>query len=115
MNSLQKDLREEVRFRILRVLEHNPEISQRALAKEVGISIGGVHYVLKALVQKGLVKFGNFSASNDKIRYAYILTRRGLSEKAILTRKFLLRKREEYEALRLEIEELKAESEFGSD
>ncbi len=86
-------------------------MSQRELAEAVGISVGGVHYVLSALIEKGLVKLGNFTAAEDKRRYAYILTRKGLAEKAAITRRFLTRKMEEYEALRAEIDALVAESE----
>jgi EPS-associated MarR family transcriptional regulator len=102
-------MQEDVRFRVLRLLEGNPEMSQRALAEAVGISSGGAHYVLSALVEKGLVKLGNFSASEDKRRYAYILTPTGLTEKAAITKRFLARKIEEYEALKAEIEELQDE------
>jgi EPS-associated MarR family transcriptional regulator len=102
-------MQEDVRFRVLRLLEGNPEMSQRALAEAVGISSGGAHYVLSALVEKGLVKLGNFSASEDKRRYAYILTPTGLAEKAAITKRFLARKIEEYEALKAEIEELQDE------
>lgn len=84
-------------------------MSQRELAEAVGISVGSAHYVLSALVERGLVKLGNFSASEDKRRYAYILTPKGLAEKAAITTRFLARKLEEYEALKFEIEELKAE------
>ena len=86
-------------------------MSQRELADTVGISTGGVYYLLSALVERGLVKIGNFSASTDKRRYAYVLTPKGLAEKAAITARFLTRKREEYEALRREISEL--ESELG--
>lgn len=103
------DRREDVRFRVMRLLEANPHLSQRALARAVGISTGSVHYVLGALVDAGLVKLGNFSAAPDKRRYAYILTPRGLSEKARITRRFLERKMLEYEALRSEIALLHAE------
>jgi EPS-associated MarR family transcriptional regulator len=75
----------------------------------VGISSGGAHYVLSALIEKGLIKLGNFSASEDKRRYAYILTPTGLAEKAAITKRFLARKIEEYEALKAEIEELQDE------
>jgi EPS-associated MarR family transcriptional regulator len=75
----------------------------------VGISSGGAHYVVSALVEKGLIKLGNFSASEDKRRYAYILTPTGLAEKAAITKRFLARKIEEYEALKAEIEELRDE------
>jgi EPS-associated MarR family transcriptional regulator len=102
-------MQEDVRFRVLRLLEGNPEMSQRALAEAVGISSGGAHYVLSALIEKGLVKLGNFSASEDKRRYAYILTPTGLAEKAAITKRFLARKIEEYEAVKAEIEELQDE------
>lgn len=100
---------EDVRFRVLRLLQDNPEITQRELAAEVGVSVGGVHYVLNALVEKGLVKLGNFSAAKDKRRYAYILTPKGIAEKAAITKRFLARKITEYETLRAEIDLLRDE------
>ena len=106
----QKDkLREDAQFRILRLLHENPEMSQRELARAVGISAGGVHYVVNALVGKGLIKLGNFTAAEDKRRYAYILTPKGISAKADLTRRFLERKMAEYDALRAEIEAIRTE------
>jgi EPS-associated MarR family transcriptional regulator len=93
----------------LRLLQENPELSQRELAEAVGISVGGVHYVLRALIDKGLIKLGNFSAADDKRRYAYVLTPKGLSKKASLTRAFLKRKIEEYNLLEAEILSLKKE------
>ena len=105
-------LQEDVRFRILRLLQQNPEMSQRELAEAVGISVGSAHYVLNALVEKGLIKFGNFTASKDKRRYAYILTPDGFSEKARLTVRFLRRKMIEYDALKEEISELQCEMEM---
>jgi EPS-associated MarR family transcriptional regulator len=102
-------LQEDIHFRILRLLQENPEWSQRDLAKAVGISNGGVHYVLTALVEKGFVKLGNFTSSQDKRRYAYVLTPKGISERAALTRRFLARKMKEYEALRSEIDTLREE------
>lgn len=104
-----------MRFRILRLLEQNPEMSQRDLAKALGVSVGGTHYVLSALIEKGLIKLGNFSAAQDKRRYAYLLTSKGITEKAELMRRFLHRKRSEYEALREEIAALEQELEFGAD
>ena len=101
-------LQEDARFRILMLLEDNPEMSQRELAEAAGVSIGGANYVLNALIDKGLVKLGNFSAAPDKRRYAYILTRKGIAEKAALTRNFLKRKMDEYEALKAEIGALQA-------
>ena len=106
---------EDVRFRVLRLLQEHPEMSQRDIASAVGISVGGVHYCLNALIDKGLVKLGNFSAAQDKRRYAYVLTPKGLSEKAALTSRFLKRKMEEYEALKEEIDTLQNEMELGAD
>ncbi len=81
-------------------------MSQRDLAKAVGVSVGRMNYVLNALVDKGLVKLGNFTAAKDKRRYAYVLTPKGISRKSALTRAFLARKVAEYEALKQEIEAL---------
>lgn len=98
---------------MLRLLEANPEMSQRDLADAVGVSTGSAHYLISALVERGFVKMGNFRASDDKRRYAYILTPKGIAEKGAITGKFLARKLEEYEALKREIEELKDELDLG--
>ena len=104
----QRDkLREDVQFRILRLLQDNPEMSQRDLAKAVGVSTGGIHYVLNALLDRGLLKLGNFTAAEDKRRYAYVLTRKGIAAKADLTKRFLVRKMAEYELLRAEIDDVR--------
>lgn len=81
-------------------------MSQRNLARALGISTGGIHYALNALLGKGLIKLGNFTAAPDKRRYAYILTPQGVAAKATLTRQFLVRKIAEYEALKLEIDSI---------
>lgn len=109
MTSKRSKLQEDTHFRVLRLLQENPEMSQRELAEAVGVSVGGIHYVLRALIEKGHVKLSNFTAARDKRRYAYVLTPKGLARKAALTRAFLARKMEEYEALREEIENLSAE------
>ena len=111
MTSTRTKLQEDTHFRVLRLLQENPEMSQRELAEAVGVSVGGIHYVLNALIDKGLVMLGNFTAAEDKRRYAYILTRKGLEEKAAITRRFLARKMEEYEALKAEIDSLTTEIE----
>jgi len=108
MTTQGEKLREDVKFRILRILQDNPDMSQRALAKEVGVSTGGIHYVLSALVDKGMLKLANFTAAEDKRRYAYKLTPQGIAEKARLTRRFMIRKMAEYEALKVEIEDVGA-------
>lgn len=95
---------------VLRLLDESPSRSQRELAHELGMSLGKANYVLKALLDKGLVKVQNFQNSQSKRAYAYLLTPAGVAAKAELTRHFLARKIEEYDALRLEIEQLRAES-----
>ena len=102
----RSDLQEDVHFRVMQKLASNPEMSQRDLAAEVGVSVGRIHYVLRALIERGLIKTGNFRASPDKRRYAYVLTPRGVAEKTAMTQRFLARKIKEYEALKLEIEAL---------
>jgi EPS-associated MarR family transcriptional regulator len=102
---------EDAHFRVLRLLEQNPELSQREVAEALGISLGAANYVLRALVEKGQIKVKNFRASDNKLRYAYILTPSGIDAKARLTIGFLRRKYAEYEALKLEIEGLKADLE----
>ena len=109
MTSKRTKLQEDTHFRILRLLKENPEMSQRELAEAVGVSVGGIHYVLNALIDKGLVKLGNFTAAEDKRRYAYVLTPKGIAQMAALTRAFLVRKMEEYEALKVEIDALASE------
>lgn len=101
-----KPAAEDIRFRVMRLLQDNPDLSQRQLSRELGISLGAVNYCLRALVDKGEVKIRNFRAANNKMRYAYILTPRGLANKAEITRRFLARKMAEYEALKAEIEAL---------
>lgn len=100
---MSKRIDDDVRFRLLRLLEEHPEKSQRELSDALGLSLGAINYVLKALVEKGEVKINNFRASDNKLRYAYILTPSGIDAKARLTAGFLKRKYAEYEALKAEI------------
>ena len=104
-------LSDEYRYRILKRLEADPEISQRELAKELGISLGRANYCLKALIERGLVKAGNFRNSSNRSAYAYYLTPKGMEEKAKITLAFLKAKMAEYEALKCEIERLRIEAE----
>lgn len=113
MAGQRSKVQEDVRFRVLRLLHDNPELSQRDLAEAVGISNGSAHYLLSALLDKGLIKLGNFTAAQDKRRYAYILTPKGIAEKAAITKRFLERKIQEYDALKAEIETLR--DELGDD
>jgi EPS-associated MarR family transcriptional regulator len=108
--TLTRSYHEDVQFRVLRILEQRPEISQRELAEEVGIALGKINYVMSALTEAGLVKIRNFRNSKNKLRYAYILTPAGLSAKAELTAGFLRRKIAEYESLKAEIEALQHET-----
>jgi EPS-associated MarR family transcriptional regulator len=101
---------EEPHFRILRELERDPQVSQRRLAGELGVSVGKVNYCLKALIDRGLVKANNFRNSQNKRAYFYVLTPKGLSEKSRNAVRFLQRKTAEYEALRKEIDRLRREA-----
>jgi EPS-associated MarR family transcriptional regulator len=107
----ERILSEEVRYKLLRLLEPNPSLSQREVARELGISLGKVNYCLKALMNKGLIKASNFKNSKNKTAYMYLLTPRGLEEKARVTTRFLHIKMQEYEALRQEIEQIRHEAE----
>ena len=98
----------------LRVLEKHPELSQRQLAKALGVSLGKTHYILNALIDVGLVKVENFKRSDNKRGYAYLLTPRGVVEKAKVTKRFLSRKQREYEALEQQIAYLTKEVESMS-
>ena len=101
--------RDELRLRILRLLEQHPEMSQREIARELGVSLGGVNYALKALIERGFVKAGNFGRSENKGAYLYLLTPEGIAQKSALVATFLSRKLEEYKALKQEIQALKRE------
>lgn len=101
--------REEIQYRILRLLQDNPHLSQRDLAAELGVSVGSTHYCLKALIDKGWVKAQNFARSSRKTRYLYKLTPSGITQKVALTQRFLQRKREEYSTIKAEIQELERE------
>ena len=109
MTSRQAKLQEDTYFRVMRILQENPDLTQRELAEKLGISVGGLNYCLKALMEKGLVKMKNFADSKNKFGYVYVLTPSGMTEKAAITHRFLKRKMEEYEALKAEIEALKSE------
>jgi EPS-associated MarR family transcriptional regulator len=98
-------------YGLLKTLENNPSLSQRDLAKRLGISLGKVNFCLNALVEKGCLKVKNFRNSENKLAYAYLLTPSGVEEKARITMHFLKYKVQEYERLRSEIEELKREAE----
>ncbi len=107
--SSKNDMDQEIHLKVLRQLEENPDITQRELAQQLGVSLGKANYCLKALIDKGFVKARNFKNSDNKRAYLYVLTPRGIEEKSRISVSFLRRKMEEFEALRDEIDELKAE------
>ena len=101
--------KEQAYFRVLRAVELNPDITQPQLARQLGISMGKANYLINALVDKGLIKIGNFRRRGDKLnKIAYLLTPEGLKNRTELTRNYLARKETEYEALKAEIESLRA-------
>jgi EPS-associated MarR family transcriptional regulator len=110
MTSRQAKIQEDTHFRIMRILQENPDLTQRELAEKLGMSLGGLNFCLNSLIEKGLVKMQNFSNSKNKFKYVYLLTPMGIAEKVALTTRFLSRKMEEYEALKLEIDALKVET-----
>jgi len=103
-------LSDENRYKLLKLLDENPEMNQRQIASALGLSLGKVNYCLKALIEKGWIKAGNFSRNPNKKAYAYLLTLRGIEEKTKVTRAFLERKKREYEELKAEIEMLQNEA-----
>ncbi|MDO9049984.1 MAG: MarR family EPS-associated transcriptional regulator [Methylotenera sp.] len=102
-------LTDEYRYKILKLVEAKPEISQRELAAELGISLGKANFCLKALIEVGLLKATNFRNSKNKLAYMYLLTPTGIEEKAKITLRFLKNKMQEYESLKLEIDILNQE------
>jgi len=103
---------DEIQFEVLRRLHQTPHVSQRALAKDLGVGLGTINFCFQALIEKGLLKMQNFSQSENKLRYAYLLTPAGVAAKSKLTAEFLKRKVAEYEALQAEIDILKSELDF---
>ena len=99
----------ELQYRVLNQLDNDPHMTQRQLADVLGVSLGKTNYVVKALIDVGWLKLGNFRRSNNKMGYAYLLTPAGVVEKAVITKRFLLRKRQEYKLLALEIARLEVE------
>lgn len=99
----------EIRYRLLKLLEANPNLTQRQMAEEMGLSLGKFNYCLKELVKKGIVKIERFTTSENKATYLYLLTPHGIEEKTRVTAKFLKRKVAEYERLKDEIRDITRE------
>ncbi len=108
MTKALKSIDPDVHFRVLHLLAEEPELTQRELAQKLGISLGAVNYCLKALINIGQIKAGNFSNNPNKSIYLYLLTPRGIAEKTKLTAGFLKRKMVEYQALKKEIESVRS-------
>jgi len=102
-------LSDEMRYKLLKLVDGNPGMSQRRVARELGISLGKVNYCVNALIQAGLIKVANFRSSRNKSGYIYLLTSRGIKEKTRVTARFLLWKIREYEALQAEIEQIRSD------
>jgi len=110
MTKVLKSIDPDVHFRVLHMLEEGPELTQREIAQKLGISLGGVNYCLRALIDIGHIKAGNFSKNPNKSMYLYLLTPQGVAEKTKLTAGFLKRKMAEYQALKQEIESIQSKA-----
>ena len=99
----------ELEYRALKLLEQQPDMTQRQIAEELNVSLGKTHYLIKSLIDVGWVKLDNFQRSDNKWGYAYLLTPNGIIEKAVITAQFLTRKQREYSDLQLEIQQLQEE------
>ena len=106
---MENTYKDETRYRLLKFLEQHPDWSQRQIARGMGISLGKVNYCLRALTERGFVKVGRFTSSNNKSAYRYLLTPKGVAEKIQATARFLTHKQEEFEVITQEIATLKRE------
>ena len=111
MASRRKEHQEDAKFRVFQIINENPQMTTREIAQKVGISNGSAYYLLTSLIDMGFIKLSNFKDSSQKIKYSYLLTPKGIREKSLVTSKFLVRKKQEFEALREEINSL--EKSFG--
>lgn len=93
-------------YALMRLIEQQPDLSQRELAQALGVSVGKVNYCLRALIERGWIKANNFRNSQNRAGYLYLLTPEGIKQKAVLTKRFLKRKMDEYEQLKQEIKQL---------
>ena len=111
--SRRKEHQEDAKLKVFHLVYTNSQLTSRELAEKVGISNGSAYYLLTSLIEKGFLKLSNFKDSSQKIKYAYLLTPKGIREKSLMTTKFLERKKQEYKALKEEIDSL--EKSFGND
>ena len=103
MASRRKEHQEDAKFRVFQIINKNPQMTTREIAQKVGISNGSAYYLLTSLIDMGFIKLSNFKDSSQKIKYSYLLTPKGIREKSLVTSKFLVRKKQEYELLKKEI------------
>ena len=106
MASRRKEHQEDAKFRVFQIINENPQMTTREIAQKVGISNGSAYYLLTSLIDMGFIKLSNFKDSSQKIKYSYLLTPKGIREKSLVTNRFLVRKKQEFEALREEIDSL---------
>jgi len=106
MASRRKEHQEDAKLRLLQIISNNSQMTSREIAQKVGISNGSAYYLLTSLIDKGFIKLENFKKSDQKTKYSYLLTSKGIREKSLATSKFLVRKKQEYELLKKEIAEL---------
>ena len=106
MASRRKEYQEDAKLRVLQIISNSPQITSREIAQKVGISNGSAYYLLTSLIDKGLIKLENFKKSEQKTKYTYLLTPKGIREKSLITTKVIVRKKQEFEVLREEINSL---------
>ena len=106
MASRRKEQQEDAKVRVFQIISSNSQMTSRELAQKLGVSNGSAYYLLISLIDKGFVKLSNFKENSQKTRYSYMLTPKGIREKSLITSKFLVRKKKEFEALRREIDYL---------
>lgn len=106
MASRRKEHQEDAKFRVFQIINENSQMTTREIAQKIGISNGSAYYLLTSLIEMGFIKLSNFKDSSQKIKYTYLLTPKGIREKSLVTSKFLVRKKQEFKALREEIDSL---------
>mgnify|MGYP006085990863 CR=1 FL=1 len=109
MASRRREYQEDAKLRVMQIINKNPQMTSRQIAQKVRISNGSAYYLLSSLIDKGFIKLANFKENSQKIKYSYLLTPKGIREKSLLTNEFLIRKKEEYKALKDEIAQLEKE------
>ena len=106
MASRRSEYQNDAKLRVMQIINNSPHLTSRQIAQKVGISNGSAYYLLTSLIDKGIVKLANFKENSQKMKYSYLLTPKGIHEKSLLTNSFLVRKKDEYRALRNEIAQL---------